>query len=204
MERAVIPEDQRSPLLNRPQKRPLTGVPVRRLDHVTLFASDVSLIREFYQEAMGTRLREMLITEGVERGAWLSHSNINHDVALARDGTNSKGRLHHVAFYYGISQHTSDLANILREQDVQIASGPGMHGIAQGAFLYFFEPGGNRIEVYGDEGYLIFEPDWEPRIWTEKDLDISLALSWYGGEIQPTSRFVGTPHVPMPDDTPSN
>ena len=42
VERAAIPEEQRSPLLNRPQKRPLTGVPVRRIDHVNLLASDVT------------------------------------------------------------------------------------------------------------------------------------------------------------------
>jgi len=29
-------------LLNRPQRRPLRGVPVRRIDHVNLLASDVT------------------------------------------------------------------------------------------------------------------------------------------------------------------
>ena len=204
VERAVIPEDQRSPLLNRPQKRPLNGVPVRRLDHVSLMASDAAAVRKFYQEAQGIRLREILLDNGAERGAWLSHSNLNHDVTLVQDGTGSKGRFHHVAFYYGIPQHMSDLADILREQNIQIDAGPGVHGITQGAFLYFFEPGGNRIEVYGDEGYLIFEPDWEPRVWTEKDLDIPLMLSWYGGQIAPESAFIGTPHVPMPEGVPSS
>ena len=121
-----------------------------------------------------------------------------------QDGTGSKGRLHHVAFYYGVVQHLSDLANILREQDIQVDAGPGKHGATQGSLLYFFEPGGNRVEVYGDEGYLIFEPDWEPVVWTEKDLDIALILSWYGGKIAPESALIGTPHVPMPEDVSSS
>jgi hypothetical protein len=36
------PVEQQSPLRNRPQKRPLRGVPVRRLDHINLMAADVS------------------------------------------------------------------------------------------------------------------------------------------------------------------
>ncbi|MGG3316371.1 VOC family protein, partial [Brevibacillus centrosporus] len=36
------PEEKKSQLLSRPQKKPLRGVPVRRLDHVNLLASDVT------------------------------------------------------------------------------------------------------------------------------------------------------------------
>ena len=200
VERAVIPEELKSPLLNRPQQRPLTGVPVRRLDHVNLMASDVSAVRKFYQEAMGTRLREVAAADaGPELGAWLSHNNLNHDVALTMDGTGSQGRLHHVAFYYGYPQHLADMADVLREQGIRIDAGPGKHGITQGSFLYCFEPGGNRIEMFGDEGYLVFEPDWEPVVWQEKDLDLGLA--WYGGPLPPDGFLVGTPAVPLPDDT---
>lgn len=204
VERAAIPEDQRSPLLNRPQKRPLTGVPARRLDHVNLFASDAAAVRTFYQDAHGARLREILVmNDGTEFGVWLSHSNLNHDVALVHDATGTKGRLHHIAFWYGFPQHLSDMAGVLREQGVQIESGPGTHGITRGMFLYCFEPGGNRVEMFGSEGYLIFEPDWEPVVWHQKDIDISLALSWFGGEIPPESALIGTPHAPIPETIPS-
>lgn len=202
VERAVIPEDQRSPLLNRPQKRPLTGVPVRRLDHVNLLCSDVAPVRQFFQDAMGTRLRELLLVGGgaVELGAWMSHTNLNHDFALSRDATGSSGRLHHVAFWYGVPQHLSDMAEVFREQGIRIEAGPGKHGITQGSFLYCFEPGGNRVEVFGDAGYLILEPDWKPVVWTEENLE--LGLVWHGGQLPPDGLLVGTPHVPAPADAP--
>lgn len=204
VERAVIPPDLKSPLLNRPQKRPLTGVPVRRLDHVNLMASDTTAVRRFYQEAMGTRLREMLVmTDGTEMGVWLSHNNLNHDVALVHDGTGARGRLHHVAFWYGFPQHLADIAGVYREQGIRIEAGPGTHGITRGTFLYCFEPGGNRIKVYGSEGFLVLEPDWEPVIWKEKNVDIAQALSWHGGEIAPANALVGTPPVPLPDNAPT-
>ena len=74
---------------------------------------------------------------------------------------------------------------------------PGRHGITQGSVLYCFEPGGNRIEMFGDEGYLILEPDFQPVIWPESD--IQLGLSYYGAELPLTGAAVGTPEMPMPD-----
>ena len=202
VERAVVPEALRSPLLNRPQKRPLHGVPVRRLDHVNMMASDVASVRRFFEGAHGARLREKVVADaGFELGAWLSHNNLNHDIALTMDGTGSRGRLHHVAFYHGAAQHLEDMAGALREAGIRIEAGPGRHGITQGSYLYCFEPGGNRVEMFGDEGYLVFEPDWEPVIWTEKDLQVGLV--WYGGQLPPDGFLVGTPHVPVPEGAPA-
>ena len=45
-------------------------------------------------------------------------------------------------------------ADILRDADVQIETGPHKHNIGQTFFLYCFEPGGNRFEI-GAGGYLI-------------------------------------------------
>ncbi|MFE7795946.1 catechol 2,3-dioxygenase, partial [Streptomyces sp. NPDC057460] len=52
------PKDKWSKLLSRPQKRPLRGVPVRRLDHVNLLASDVTTNKNFLMDQLGFRLRE--------------------------------------------------------------------------------------------------------------------------------------------------
>ena len=49
----------------------------------------------------------------------------------------------------------------------------------------------------GDEGYLIFEPDWKPVIWPESEL--AIGLSYYGAELPLTGAAVGTPPRPMPD-----
>jgi catechol 2,3-dioxygenase len=44
--------------------------------------------------------------------------------------------------------------------------------------VYAIEPGGNRVELYGDTGYLILDPAWKPIAWTESQLD--WAKSVYG------------------------
>ena len=49
-----------------------------------------------------------------------------------------------------------------------IEAAPSKHGVAQGFFLYGFEPGGNRIEVTTG-GYFVYDPDFEPITWTAEE-----------------------------------
>jgi len=190
------PPDKQTELLNRPQKRPLRGVPVRRLDHVNLLASSVTPNRDFMMEQLGFRLREnVVLNDNTEAAAWLSVSATVHEIAYLGDCTGSKGRLHHICYWYGYPQHLSDIADVIVEngERCKIEAGPGKHGISQAYFIYVFEPGGNRIELFGDTGYLIFDPAWKPVTWREDNLD--KGIIWFGSPL-PTEYFLyGTPQV---------
>ena len=110
------PEDQKTPLLNRPQKRPNRGVPVRRIDHVNLLARETNKNVEFLEEALGFKVRERILAEDeTDVAAWLSVSNLVHDVAIMGDALGEKGRLHHLCYWYGYPQHLSDVADLLIE-----------------------------------------------------------------------------------------
>jgi catechol 2,3-dioxygenase len=188
------PPEKRTELLNRPQKRPLRGVPVRRLDHVNLLASNVTSNRDFMMEQLGFRLREhVMLDNGTEAAAWLSVSSVVHEVAFMGDRTGSKGRLHHVCYWYGYPQHLADISDVFTENGIRIEAGPGKHGISQAYFMYVFEPGGNRIELFGDAGYLIFDPAWKPVTWREKDLD--KGIIWFGSPLPAEYFLYGTPQV---------
>ncbi|HWI50385.1 MAG TPA: catechol 2,3-dioxygenase [Rummeliibacillus sp.] len=188
------PEDQKTLLKSRPQKRPLNGVPVRRLDHVNLMCKDVAKNRQFMDEQLGFKLREQIVlNDQTEIGAWMSVSPLVHEVALMNDQTGSEGRFHHIAFWYGYPQHLMDVADLLVENNIKIEAGPGKHGVSQAFFMYVFEPGGNRVELFGDAGYLIFDPDWKPIVWHEDELEEGII--WYGSPL-PTEYFLyGTPDV---------
>lgn len=191
------PAELKSPLLSRPQKRPLSGVPVRRLDHVNLMCSDVTVNKRFFMDNMGFNLRENIMVGGdVEVGAWMSVSPLVHEVACMRDDSGTKGRLHHIAFWYGYPQHLNDISDIFREQGIKIEAGPGKHGISQAMFLYAIEPGGNRVELFGDAGYLIFDPAWKPRTWTEETLE--QGIIWYGSQLPQEFFLYGTPNIAAP------
>ena len=61
--------------------------------------------------------------------------------------TAPRGRLHHLAFWVDTREECLRAADLFVDADVPIEAAPSKHGVAQGFFLYGFEPGGNRIEV---------------------------------------------------------
>ncbi|WP_420594563.1 catechol 2,3-dioxygenase [Deinococcus sp.] len=188
------PPELRSPLLNRPQKRPLQGVPVRRLDHVNLMAANVTTDKDFWMEQLGFRLREHIVApDGGEIAAWMSVSPLAHEIAIMGDQSGMQGRLHHICYWYGSPQHLSDLADVMREQDITIEAGPGKHGITQGMFMYVIEPGGNRVELFGDTGYMILDPDWKPIRWTEETL--ARGIIWHGSDLPAEFFLYATPLI---------
>lgn len=186
------PEDQKTPLLNRPQKRPNRGVPVRRLDHINVLASDTDENVKFLNEVLGFNVRERIVADDDSSiAAWLSVSNLVHDIAIMGDALGEKGRLHHICYWYGFPQHLSDVADLLIEAGYEIEAGPGKHGVTQAAFLYVMEPGGNRVELFGDPGYQIFDPNWRTVEWKGKDLE--KAIIWHGSNLPQEFFQYGTP-----------
>jgi catechol 2,3-dioxygenase len=192
VEYAKVTAETRTALKNRPTKRPTQGIPVRRIDHINLLCSDVTKNKDALIELLGFKLSEHIVVgDGSEAAAWLRTTTLVHDVAFSRDPTGSQGRLHHICFWYGIPQHLMDLAELCVDHDIIIEAGPGKHGISQALFLYVIEPGGNRIELFGDSGYLIFDPSFKPVKWTEAEL--AKGVIWVGADLPGEFFLYGTP-----------
>ena len=166
VEKYRAPADLASPILTRPSKRPLKGVPIKRLDHVNLLASDVTAQKTAMHDYLGFGAREVMVDGDTEVGAWMSVNALGHELAVMKDAMGAKARLHHLAFYFGFPQHNFDFMEVCREQGIEMELGPGVHGATQGHYFYVFEPGGNRIELFGHPGILELEPDFETRVWT--------------------------------------
>lgn len=185
--------DNASVLLNRRQRRPLTGVPIKHLDHLNMFAKNVTDNKNFAADVLGFKLSEHIVmSDNVEGGAWLRLQTRSHDVAFTKDGMGEGGRLHHVAFAYGTTQHLEDAADVLIDNGLEIEAGIARHGISQAQFLYVFEPGGNRIELVGQLGIQIHDPSWEPVVWRQDTLDS--AIIWQGSPLPAEFDTYGTPH----------
>lgn len=194
-ERYRAPDALRARLKNQPQRYPGQGVGVQRLDHVNLMCGDVTPNKEFMLERLGFKLRENVILDnGIEAGAWISVTPLVHDIAYTRDFTGNRGRLHHVAFWLDNREDVLRGADILAEHGIFIEAGPAKHTITQAFFLYLYEPGGNRVELFSG-GYLIFAPDWEPVTWSEAERGNGV---YWGGALPESFRTYGTPVAETP------
>ena len=90
------------------------------------------------------------------------------DIAVTQDRSGAAGRLHHLTYMMDSREDVLRAADILRDAGVPIETGPHKHTIGQTFFLYCLEPSGNRFEI-GAGGYLIFDPEWKPVVWSEAE-----------------------------------
>jgi catechol 2,3-dioxygenase len=168
-ERYDPPEHLRPALKNVPQRYVGRGAAVKRLDHVNLLAADVAANREFAQEQLGFRLYEQVVLDdGSEAGAWMSLTIAAHELIYVADHAGALGRLHHFAFFVDTREEVMRAADLLLDAEVPIEAAPSKHAIAQGMFLYVYEPGGNRVEVTTGT-HFVYDPRPEPVVWSEAE-----------------------------------
>jgi catechol 2,3-dioxygenase len=162
------PEHLKSTLKNLPMKYPLSGVGVRRTDHLALLCRDVAKNREFAEDLLGLQLREQVVYENgtKEIGSWMSSNQVHHELAYVLDVSGKSGRLHHFSLWVDEKDEVLRAADILSENGVFIETGPAKHNNSQAFYLYSYEPGGNRVEIY-TSGFFVFAPDFEPVVWDE-------------------------------------
>jgi catechol 2,3-dioxygenase len=169
VERYDPPEHLRPSLKNQPQRYVGRGAAVKRLDHVNALSADVRADRTFATDVLGYRLYERIeLDDGTEAGAWLSATIAAHERIYTKDAHGAHGRLHHLAFWVDTREECLRAADLFLEGGIHIEAAPSKHAIAQGFFLYGIEPGGNRIEVTTG-GYLVYDPDHPPTVWTEAE-----------------------------------
>jgi catechol 2,3-dioxygenase len=162
------PDALRSTLNNLPMKYPLRGVGVRKTDHLALLCKDVEKNRAFAQDVLGLRLREQVIYENgtKEIGSWMSSNAVHHEVAYVVDVKGASGRLHHFSLWVDDRAEVLRAADIFRENGIFIESGPSKHNNSQAFYIYSYEPGGNRVEIY-TSGFFVFAPDFKVVVWDE-------------------------------------
>jgi len=192
-QRYEAPPGLRSALKNQPQKYTGQGVGVRRADHLALLAADVATNRRFAQELLGFRLREQVIfDEGrSEIGSWMSPNAIHHQLAYVTDVKGGHGRLHHFSLWVDNREDVLRAADILAENGVFIEAGPAKHNNSQGFYLYSYEPGGNRVEIYSGS-YLVLAPDWQPVTWDERERGTG---TYWGAALPESFIQYGTPDI---------
>lgn len=151
--------------------RELVGMGTPRLDHALLGCDDVNLSEKFFVDVMGMYQTERLVPDlnnlDCSLATWLSVGNRGHDVALI-GGEGYDAKLHHIAFQLTDWSDVLHAAQIMAMDDVPIDMGPTAHNITRGKTIYYWDPAGNRDEVFAD-GY-VAQRDRPTIIWTADQL----------------------------------
>jgi len=160
-----------------PRPQHLIGIGPPRLDHVFITAEDVEATTAFFTEVLEFRLTEQILAnDGHQLATWLERSHSPHDIAMI---TGPNGGLHHFAFWLDDWNAVREAADTLAYYGVDIDVAPTRHGVTRGYTTYFFDPVGNRNELFTG-GYWV-DPDFEPITWTEEEM--GRAMFYYHREI---------------------
>ncbi|SEA69353.1 catechol 2,3-dioxygenase [Marinobacterium iners] len=146
--------------------RGLRGMKAQRLDHCLLYGPNIAGTVDLFREVLGFDLVEQVLDGDTRVAAFLTSSMKAHDVAFIE--CPEPGKLHHISFLLESWDEVLRAADLISMTDTSIDIGPTRHGITHGKTIYFFDPSGNRNEVFAGGNY--FYSDHEPITWDAEQL----------------------------------
>lgn len=144
------------------------GMRINRLDHVLLGGTNIDESARFFQEVFEFDLSERLEHHEakISLAVFLSCSTKPHDIAFVLQPEPNK--FHHVSFLLESAHDVIKAADRIGKYKIPVDVGPNRHGVTRGATIYFFDPSGNRNEVFA-EGYVHY-PDSPTLTWDTTEL----------------------------------
>lgn len=145
----------------------LKGMQANRFDHCLLYGPNLADNLDLFTNVLGFNLTERVVTpDGGLLATFFTCSNKAHDIAFVHHEEPNK--FHHASFLLGSWEEVLRAADIMSMHDISIDIGPTRHGITRGRTIYFFDPSGNRNEVFC--GDYTWYPDREPITWDADEL----------------------------------
>jgi len=160
---------------------PPRGMRCQRFDHMLLYGPNVAEAERFFTEVLGLYVPEICNTpDGKRFATWLTGSNKPHDIAFVEYA--QPGKIHHVGFLLQDWNDIGNAADWMARYRIKRDIGPTRHAITRGQTIYFWDPSGNRNEVYAG-GYTAY-PDHPQRYWDVAE--VGRGLFYYEGELIPS------------------
>lgn len=141
----------------------LKGMRATRFDHCLLYGDDLDDTVDLLCKVLGFQLAEQVLDKenDLRVAAFLTVSMKAHDVAFVRHP--EKGKFHHASFYLESWAEVLRAADLISMHDIALDIGPTRHGLTHGQTIYFFDPSGNRNEVFAGGDYTY--PDHPVTTW---------------------------------------
>jgi catechol 2,3-dioxygenase len=144
----------------------LKGMKVYRYDHCLLYGDDIPGVHKLFTEVLDFDLTEKIVDGDNLISVFLSCSNKAHDIAFVHYP--EKNKFHHASFMLQTWEEVLHAADIMSKYEISIDIGPTRHGITRGRTIYFFDPSGNRNEVFC--GDYTWYPDRPPITWDAAEI----------------------------------
>ncbi len=161
----------------------LKGMKATRFDHCLLYGDDIDGTVDLLQNVLGFQLAEQVVDGDFRVAAFLTVSMKAHDVAFVRH--EEKGKFHHASFYLDSWESVLRAADLISMHDLSLDIGPTRHGLTHGQTIYFFDPSGNRNEVFAGGDYTY--PDHPVVTWDAEQ--IGKAIFYHDRQLN--ERFLG-------------
>lgn len=144
----------------------LQGMRAQRFDHCLLYGDDIDKTLDLFTNVLGFHLTEEVMEGDLRVAQFITCSMKAHDVAFIRHP--EKGKFHHASFYLETWQDILRAADLMSMHDISLDIGPTRHGLTHGQTIYFFDPSGNRSEVFCGGNYVY--PDHPVVCWEADQL----------------------------------
>jgi catechol 2,3-dioxygenase len=151
-----------------PDEGYIRGMRTIRLDHLFVAGPELVATRRIFTDIFGFGIAEELISheDGTTLVTFLSCSIKTHDIAFGLNLV--PGQLHHISFLLESVNDLFHATDLIGKHNIAVDVASNRHGITRGATTYFFDPSGNRNEVFSG-GYLYY-PDSPTLIWDTTEL----------------------------------
>lgn len=151
-----------------PDEGYIRGFRTVRLDHCLLGGTDIDANAKIMMEVFGFTMSEKLVAHENEMSLalFLTTSNKPHDIAFVLQPEGNK--FHHVSFLLDSVNDLYHAADLIGKYNIAVDVAPNRHGVTRGATIYFFDPSGNRNEVF--TGGYVHYPDTPTLVWDTTEL----------------------------------
>lgn len=151
-----------------PDEGVIRGFRINRLDHALLGGTNLDENVRLFTEVFDFDVSEKLVDADSEASlaVFLTCSTKPHDIAFVLQP--EPNRFHHVSFLLESAHDVFKAADLIGKYRIPVDVGPTRHGVTRGATIYFFDPSGNRNEVFA-EGYVHY-PDTPVIVWDTNEM----------------------------------
>ncbi len=116
------------------------------LHHITIRVNDIKAAESFYGGVLGFELVRKMGQSMATYRIGTKDTLVIVEAETAYDTSSRDYRVDHFGFMVGSAQEVDDMANYLKENEVNIVVGPVNR--KNGRFVFFTDPDGNMIEVF--------------------------------------------------------